>query len=303
MCKEYTTIAICAPQKAPSMSFTCGQLHQVVDRRQVCDKATGSCICFVGTCGVLESIPSTLAIPISSLRSIRCVACTAREEEIGDRRSNEELIDSPLLTRAAVKSPEDMQHFKEIIKSLWNGENECPYHTMMTTREKTHDTPIINKHADVDIGKDADIDISIEVRTASLQEEVADDNVSEASSNATHGSNGSLASNLSQESIKKNKKDNSGLDRKVGLQASIWANAPAKTPERKKHIGSPKSRSPVKRQKPVASQGQKPVVSQGQQPVVPQEQKPALAQVKKSKLNLPQIAAAKSFLKATMVQN
>ncbi|KAL7794148.1 hypothetical protein V8C43DRAFT_305182 [Trichoderma afarasin] len=294
MCKEYTTIAICAPQKAPSMSFTCGQLHQVVDRRQVCDKATGSCICFIGTCGVLESIPTTLAIPIASLKSIRCVACTAREEEIGDRRSNEELIDSPLLTRAAVKSPEDMQHFKEIIKSLWNGEAECPYHTMLTTREKTHDTPIIIKHADVDTGKDADIDISIEVHTASLQEDIDDGNISEASSNATHGSNGSLTSNLSQESSKK-KNDNSGLGRKVGLQASIWANAPAKTPERKKHIGSPKSRSPVKRQKPVVSQGQKPVVTQ--------EQKPAATQAKKTKFNLPQIAAAKSFLKATMVQN
>ncbi|PTB53312.1 hypothetical protein M431DRAFT_509601 [Trichoderma harzianum CBS 226.95] len=302
MCKEYTTIAICAPQKAPSMSFTCGQLHQVVDRRQVCDKATGSCICFVGTCGTLETVPSTLSIPIASLKSIRCVACTAREEEIGDRRSNEELIDSPLLTRAAVKSPEDMQHFKEIIKSLWNGEEECPYHTMMATREKTSDTPIITKHAsDVDIGKDADIDISIEVHTAGLQEDIDDGNISEASSNATHGSNGSLTSNLSQQSNKK--KDNSGLGRKVGLQASIWANAPAKTPERKKHIGSPKSRSPVKRQKPVAPQGQKPVAPQGQKPVVPQEQKPAVAQAKKTKMNLPQIAAAKSFLKAAIVQN
>lgn len=274
------------------MSFTCGQLHQVVDRRQVCDKATGSCICFVGTCGVLESIPSTLAIPISSLRSIRCVACTTREEEIGDRRSNEELIDSPLLTRAAVKSPEDLQHFKEIIKSLWNGENECPYHTMLTTRETSEDPPVITKLvSDADMKKDEGI--SKELPTASIHEEVAEDNVSEASSNATHGSNGSLASNLSQESSKK--KDNSGLGRKVGLQASIWANAPAKTPERKKHIGSPKSRSPVKRQKPVAPQGQK--------PVVPQEQKPAIAQVPKKKLNLPQIAAAKSFLKAAIVQN
>ncbi|KAF3074356.1 hypothetical protein CFAM422_003375 [Trichoderma lentiforme] len=294
MCKEYTTIAICAPQKAPSMSFTCGQLHQVVDRRQVCDKATGSCTCFIGTCGVLESIPTTLAIPIASLKSIRCVACTAREEEIGDRRSNEELIDSPLLTRAAVKSSEDMQHFKAIIKSLWNGEQECPYHTMLTTRETSEDTPVTTKLV-LDADMDKDESVSKDLHIADFHEEVADDNVSEASSNATHGSNGSLASNLSQESSKKNKKDNSGLGRKVGLQASIWANAPAKTPERKKHIGSPKSRSPVKRQKPVAPQGQKPVVLQ--------EQKPTVAQAKKTKMNLPQIAAAKNFLKATMVQN
>ncbi|KKO99655.1 hypothetical protein THAR02_08239 [Trichoderma harzianum] len=283
MCKEYTTIAICAPQKAPSMSFTCGQLHQVVDRRQVCDKATGSCICFVGTCGVLETIPSTLAIPIASLKSIRCVACTTREEEIGDRRSNEELIDSPLLTRAAVKSTEDMQHFKAIIKSLWNGEDECPYHTMLTTRETSEDTPVIPKLVSV-ADMNTNESISKEVPIADVHEKVADDNVSEASSNATHGSNGSLASNLSQESSKK-KNEDSGLGRKVGLQASIWANAPAKTPERKKHNGSPKSQSPVKRQKPV----------------VPQGRKPAVALVKKTKFNLPQIAAAKSFLKATMV--
>ncbi|KAL7957295.1 hypothetical protein V8C34DRAFT_314974 [Trichoderma compactum] len=281
MCKEYTTMAICAPQKAPSMSFTCGQLHLVVERRSVCDKATGSCICFVGTCGVLESVPSTQGIPITALKSIRCVACTVREEEVGDRRSNEELIESPLLTRTAVKSPEEMQKFNEIIKSLWNGERECPYHTMLTTREESNDTPLIIKHAsDVDIVKDRDIDISNEPHAANVAEEIADDDVSEASSNATHGSNGSLTSNLSQESKKKN--DNSGLGRKVGLQASIWANASAKTPDRKKHVGSPKSQSPVKRQKPAVVQ---------------------VVQVQKTKLNLPQIAAAKSFLKAATVQN
>ncbi|KAL6695745.1 hypothetical protein J3F84DRAFT_408770 [Trichoderma pleuroticola] len=271
MCKEYTTIAICAPQKAPSMSFTCGQLHLVVDRRQVCDKAIGSCICFVGTCGVLESVPSTVGIPMTSLKSIRCAACTAREEEVGDRRSNEELIDSPLLTRTAVKSPEDLEKFNVIIKSLWNGEGECPYHTMLTTREKIDDSPNITKHVShVDIGKDT-------VHTTSIHEEMVDDNVSEASSNATHGSNGSSTSNLSQES--KKKKDNSGLGRKVGLQASIWANAQAKTPERKKHVASPRTRGPVKRHKP------------------------AVVVVQKTKLNLPQIAAAKSFLRAATVQN
>ncbi|KAK4061064.1 uncharacterized protein Triagg1_10491 [Trichoderma aggressivum f. europaeum] len=279
MCKEFTTIAICAPEKAPSMSFTCGQLHLVVERRQVCDKATGSCICFVGTCGTLESIPSTQGVPITALKSIRCVACTVREEEVGDRRSNEELIESPLLTRTAVKSPEDLQLFNEVIKSLWNGEGECPYHTMLTTREKSYDSPIIIKHTSaVDIGKHKDVDICDEPHTTSPREEVADDNVSEASSNATHGSNGSLTSNLSQESTKK--KDNGGLGRKVGLQASIWANASAKTPERKKHVASPRTQSPVKRQKPVVPQGQQ-----------------------KKKFNLPQIAAAKNFLKAATVQN
>lgn len=263
------------------MSFTCGQLHLVVERRQVCDKATGSCICFVGTCGTLESVPSTQGIPIKSLKSIRCVACTAREEEVGDRRSNEELIESPLLTRTAVKTPEEMQQFNEVIKSLWNGEAECPYHTMLTTREKSDDSPIIIKHAsDVDIVKDKGIDISNEPQAANVTKEIAEDNVSEASSNATHGSNGSLTSNLSQESKKKN--DNSGLGRKVGLQASIWANASAKTPERKKHVASPRTQSPVKRQKPAVVK---------------------VVQVQKTKLNLPQIAAAKSFLKAATVQN
>ncbi|KAH0527194.1 hypothetical protein TsFJ059_002219 [Trichoderma semiorbis] len=187
-----------------------------------------------------------------------------------------------------------MQHFKAIIKSLWNGEQECPYHTMLTTRETSEDTPVTTKLV-LDADMDQDEGVSKDLHIADFHEEVADDNVSETSSNATHGSNGSLASNLSQESSKKNKKDNSGLGRKVGLQASIWANAPAKTPERKKHIGSPKSRSPVKRQKPVVSQGQK--------AVVPEEQKPAVPQAMWTKLNLPQIAAAKNFLKATMVQN
>ncbi|KAL7908272.1 hypothetical protein GGI35DRAFT_453756 [Trichoderma velutinum] len=291
MCKEFITIAICAPQKAPSMSFTCGQLHLVAERRQVCDKATGSCLCFVGTCGALESIPSSEGIPIASLKSIRCVACTAREEEVGDRRSNGELIGSPLLTRTAIKSPEEEQNFNKIIKGLWNGKEECPYHITSITREQSNNVPFIIVKHDVDMEKDKDI--SNELHTASLVEEIADDNVSEASSNATHGSNGSLNSNLSQES--KKKKDNNGLGRKVGLQASIWANAPAKTAERKKHIASPQFQSPVKRQKPAVAQEQK--------PAVPQEQKPAVPQGQKTKLNLPQIAAAKSFLKAATVQN
>ncbi|KAL6837131.1 hypothetical protein V8C40DRAFT_260159 [Trichoderma camerunense] len=139
-----------APPKLNSMD--------VVDRRQVCDKAIGSGLSFAGTRGALEAVPSTLSIPIASLKkSIRCVACTAREEEVGDRRSNEELIDSPLLTReavkspedvrrsneelidsplltrTAVKSPEDVQHFKEIIKGLRNSREECPYHTTSTS--------------------------------------------------------------------------------------------------------------------------------------------------------------------------
>ncbi|KAL7931882.1 hypothetical protein V8C35DRAFT_308800 [Trichoderma chlorosporum] len=279
MCKEHVTIAICAPQKAPSMSFTCGKLHLVAENRQVCDKATGSCLCFVGTCGVLETVPTTEGLPISSLKSIRCAACTSREEEIGERRSNEELIGSPLLIRSAITSPEQKEKFDGIMKSLWNGSHQCPYHFTSILREESNAVVVksdmdMEKHGDKDADKDADKESPF----VGHEEETIGDNLSEASSNATHGSNNSDSTEASQES--KKKEDNNGLGRKVGLQASIWAEAPNKAPESKKHTGSPRLQSPIKRQKEEVSQGPK------------------------TRMKIPQIAAAKNFLKgATVVKS
>lgn len=260
MCKEYITIAICAPQKAPSMSFTCGQLHLVAESRQVCEKAAGACLCFVGTCGVIQNVPSTEGILISSVKSIRCASCTSREEEVGERRTNEELIGSPLLTRTAVKSPEEMQKFKAIIKNLWNGGKQCPYHALLTVREQSDSAPVVNKHAS-DMDKDEDsID---EPPVVSPREEIADGNVSD----------GSNHSNVSKES---KRKDNNSLGRKVGIEASIWANEKEKPPGRTERTSPPRFQTPAKRQKQETHQGRK-----------------------ISRVVLPQIAAARLFLEKT----
>ncbi|UKZ78496.1 hypothetical protein TrVFT333_006236 [Trichoderma virens FT-333] len=210
MCKEFLTIAICAPRR-------------------------------------LHPCPSLADSFISSQNDDRCAACTSREEEVGDRRTNEELIESPLLTRTAIKSSEQKIKFDEIIKDLWNGKEHCPYHVLSTVREGSNSFPVTSKNlSDMEMDKEEDKDGVEKSLTASSGEDVISDNVSEASSNATHGSNGSLNSNASQES---KKKDTIDLGRKVGLQASIWANAPDKSPKGIKHTSSPQVQSPVKRQK------------------------------------------------------
>ncbi|KAL7944045.1 hypothetical protein V8C42DRAFT_358720 [Trichoderma barbatum] len=273
MCKEYLTIAICAPAKIPSMSFTCGQLHLVAGSRQVCEKATGSCLCFVGTCGVLESIPTAKGIQMSCMKSIRCAACTSREEEVGERRSNEELIGSPLLTRVAANSPEQKMKLEAIIKDLWNNQQKCPYHAPSTISEESNAPVIISHESDMDMNKDKDAANGCPAVTT--LEEVGDDNVSDRSSNATHGSNDSNMSDASRGS----KKNNDGLGRKVGIQASIWATAPDKVEQRSKHAISPRVQSPVKRHQP------------------------AVSPVPKKRMALPQFAAAKSFLRVATTKN
>ncbi|KAM0255523.1 hypothetical protein ACHAQJ_005670 [Trichoderma viride] len=235
MCKEYLTIAVCAPQKAPHMSFTCGKLHLVAERREVCDKATGKCLCFVGTCGSLENISSAKGVVFSSLKPIRCAGCTSREEEVGDRRSKEELIASPLLTRAAIQTPEEMKEFEVILKKLWGGKSQCPFHAPPAISEEVvedaNETAAANTHVKVVVKLPA-------VKSS----EVTDGHASDQSSQSSNSSMKSKHSN--------------GLGRKVGIESSIWADAKDEAPQRG-HKSPPRFKTPRQLQKPVSRGGRR----------------------------------------------
>jgi hypothetical protein len=233
MCKEYLTIAVCAPQKAPQMSFTCGKLHLVAEKREVCDKASGKCLCFVGTCGSLESISSTQGIVLSSLKSIRCASCTSREEEIGDRRSKEELIASPLLTRVAIQTPEEKKEFEAILKNLWDGKSQCPFHA----------PPAINEEIAEVAEETADkTHVETVVKLPAVKStEIADGHTSDQSSQSSNSSKS---------------KHSNGLGRKVGIETSIWADAKNEAPK-PEHKSPPRFKTPRQLQKPGSRGGRK----------------------------------------------
>ncbi|KAL7793781.1 hypothetical protein V8C37DRAFT_415449 [Trichoderma ceciliae] len=233
MCKEHLTIAICAPQKAPQMSFTCGKLHIVAERREVCDKATGKCLCFVGSCGEIQAVSSTQGISLSSVKAIRCAGCTSREEEIGDRRTKEELVDSPLLTRTAIRSPEEMKELEVILKNLWEGKDQCPLHTLSAVEEEA--VQVANEPA-----SNIDVNTASKSPTAGPPEEKYDGSVSEEPS-------------PSNSSTKRNKHNN-GLGRKVGIETSIWADVKEESPERR-HKSPPRIQILRQQQKPVFRSG------------------------------------------------
>ncbi|KAL2675652.1 hypothetical protein Neosp_011842 [[Neocosmospora] mangrovei] len=130
MCHEIITIALCAPTKAPSLSFTCGKLHMVAQQREVCDRARGSCVCFFGTCGTVEKTASTSGIDLSAIEKIRCAECTTREDNVGDRRDAKQIIESPLLQRIPIEPTDDFVNKKHsaMLYELWGGARTCPFH-------------------------------------------------------------------------------------------------------------------------------------------------------------------------------
>ncbi|KAI8691936.1 hypothetical protein LRP88_09197 [Fusarium phalaenopsidis] len=130
MCQEFITIALCAPSKAPSLSFTCGQLHMVAERRHVCDRARGACVCFFGTCGTIEKNISTCGVDLSAVEKIRCAECTTREDNVGDRRGAKQIIESPLLQRIPIDPTDDFVSKKHsaMLQDLWGGASTCPFH-------------------------------------------------------------------------------------------------------------------------------------------------------------------------------
>jgi hypothetical protein len=127
MCIEHISIALCAPSRPPVLSFTCGNLHTVASKREVCSQARGTCVCFFATCGSLERAVSTAAVDWTKIPKIRCADCTTREDHVADRRSGQALVESPLLTRRRLAEDEHDIYFSSL-RELWNDEPSCPYH-------------------------------------------------------------------------------------------------------------------------------------------------------------------------------
>ncbi|KAM0365766.1 hypothetical protein ACHAPK_009287 [Fusarium culmorum] len=127
MCVETITIALCAPQSTPHLSFTCGNLHLVAEDRVVCDSAVGDCICYFGTCGKVTREVPTGGIDFSAISKVRCTTCTAREDEVGDARKNREILESVLLGRPATNDA-DWDQTSKRLQQLWHQKSACPYH-------------------------------------------------------------------------------------------------------------------------------------------------------------------------------
>ncbi|KAH6968228.1 hypothetical protein DER45DRAFT_606964 [Fusarium avenaceum] len=156
MCRENVTIAQCAPHDPPVLSFTCGKLHMVAQDRVVCDKAEGKCVCYFGTCGLVTREITTGGIDLSSISKIRCATCVVREDNVGDRRSGREILESPLLERLAVDKAGKENHAR-LLNSLWRGKAACPYHS-----EDIPDSFVSHALSDVSVDSPAQIEVAVQ---------------------------------------------------------------------------------------------------------------------------------------------
>lgn len=127
MCVEHISTALCAPTKTPSLSFTCGRLHLIAGKRDICDNAKGTCACFFGTCGQISRVAISSAVDWADVPKVRCVACTEREDHVGEGRAGRDLLESPLLTRHAINDAEQAAYMTRL-RDLWQGSDSCPFH-------------------------------------------------------------------------------------------------------------------------------------------------------------------------------
>ncbi|KAM0352339.1 hypothetical protein ACHAPU_002004 [Fusarium lateritium] len=128
MCRETVTIAQCAPDSPPVLTFNCGKLHMIAQDRTVCGEAKGKCVCYFGTCGRVQREVSTNGIDLSEITKVRCASCVVREDKVGDRRTGREILESCLLERPAVNQAGWESHSK-LLANLWRDKAACPYHT------------------------------------------------------------------------------------------------------------------------------------------------------------------------------
>lgn len=129
MCKQVVAIAQCAPSNPETcaLAFQCGQLHHYAAARAICEEAKGDCVCFFGTCGRIDNVVHPKPFDLVALPKIRCLICTNREEQVGERRHGRDFLETKLLTREAVDD-KGMPAYAKILKECWEGANECPYH-------------------------------------------------------------------------------------------------------------------------------------------------------------------------------
>ncbi|KAF7558425.1 hypothetical protein G7046_g5741 [Stylonectria norvegica] len=224
MCREVITIAICAPQSAPALSFACGKLHLVAGQRLVCKDAKGSCVCYFGTCGIVErDVLSASSSDLSEVNKVRCIQCTIREDNINDRRPALQVLDSPLLQRAPIPKNNIQQHMVMLSK-LWGNKPTCPFHivplpTTTSTGEKNEGT-IDSKLDDSNETSTSIPDVSIEehVETAPTSPNDSAINTEEPTASAS----GKIESTYATTNMIQQENSNP-LQPVAGLGSSRWA--------------------------------------------------------------------------------
>ncbi|KAH7255305.1 uncharacterized protein BKA55DRAFT_688321 [Fusarium redolens] len=157
MCREVITIAQCAPEVAPVLAFYCAKLHLVAKERVVCDAARGKCICFFGSCGIIDREIPTKGIDLAGVTKVRCAECTPRESRVGNGFKAQEILESVLLRPADAEHGWE-QRFK-VISELWLNKTACPYHVDVSAKPAAPITEVVTTsqhvHFDADAGQSA----------------------------------------------------------------------------------------------------------------------------------------------------
>ncbi|KAF4957229.1 hypothetical protein FGADI_3294 [Fusarium gaditjirri] len=131
MCRETLTVAQCAPEVSPVLAFYCAKLHLVAKDRIVCDAARGKCICFFGSCGIIDREIPTKGINLSDVVKARCAECTPREHRVGNGLSAKQILESVLLRSTDAQN--GWEERSKLISELWLNKPACPYHAETST--------------------------------------------------------------------------------------------------------------------------------------------------------------------------
>lgn len=127
MCRENIEIALCAPNTAPHLPISCGRLHLVASHRETCDAARGSCACFFGTCGKIDTVATSQTVDWAVIPKVQCEECTKRGDENRHQHESIELGDSPLLNKVPIPQ-ECLDVHMDVLKKLWKGADKCTIH-------------------------------------------------------------------------------------------------------------------------------------------------------------------------------
>ncbi|KAF4443931.1 Benzoate 4-monooxygenase [Fusarium acutatum] len=150
MCRETITIAQCAPEVSPVLAFYCGKLHLVAKDRIVCDAAKGKCICFFGSCGVIDREIPTKGINLSDIVKARCAECTPREHRVGNGIPAQQILESVLLRSADAQN--GWKERSKLVSELWLNKTACPYHVDTSTEPAAPIAEVINITEHVHLG-------------------------------------------------------------------------------------------------------------------------------------------------------
>ncbi|KAF4976017.1 hypothetical protein FZEAL_7273 [Fusarium zealandicum] len=234
MCREVIAIAQCAPLKPPNLTFNCGRLHLVAQQRFTCVGARGSCVCFFGTCGSVEKVTGTGAIDFLNIPKIRCASCTDCEDNVGDRRSGREILESVLLQRPAIDQSDSLFCEKNdaLLRALWGKKSSCPFHAEISSTaaesaaaQPVADEPTAARHSEIAEHQDAQPSFESAVQATAEVPQPENDTSSD-SWTAPTSVPGSPAKQDQPCTPSFDSDIRNGLERVVGLETSRWATKP-----------------------------------------------------------------------------